>query len=84
MEAESAIKVAEMEGLAGTWDGEAKIITKSVFKRMRNRNENDVRVSFVQVILILLSFVTDTQPIYCNWTTVVRYRRAVGSATSAI
>lgn len=28
LEAESAIKLAEMEGLAGTWDGEAKIITK--------------------------------------------------------
>lgn len=33
LEAESASKLAEIEALAGTWDGEARIISKLVFSR---------------------------------------------------
>jgi ubiquitin carboxyl-terminal hydrolase 5/13 len=28
IEAESATKLAELEALAGTWDGEARVVTK--------------------------------------------------------
>ena len=28
LEAESALKIAEKEALAGTWDGEAKVVSK--------------------------------------------------------
>ncbi|XP_043283327.1 ubiquitin carboxyl-terminal hydrolase 5 [Venturia canescens] len=38
LEAESAVKVAEMEGLAGTWDGEAKIVTKHAANLLQLEN----------------------------------------------